>query len=182
VCIFLFPSISFRNGTLLPWYDFSVPAIFGHLSLSIPGGLPLFPNDPYPLVEFNTSTILLMTYTPIHFINEQIEVEYKSPPTLEKKPGCPDGFTWRNFTYCISEVLSEWHDYDRKGRMARNMKPANARKAKVRGSWGVGQDYYRVRTEQNQIFEIYYDRAPQNVSRRKGAWFIYRELVEDPSQ
>ena len=79
------------------------------------------------------------------------------------------------------KVLSEWHDYDRSGRMEKNMKPANARKAVKRGSWGVGQDYYRIRTEQDQIFEIYYDRAPRNVNHRKGAWFIYRELLEDPT-
>ena len=122
-----------------------------------------------------------MAYTPIRFINEQIDVRHNSPPLLEKKPGCPDGFIWREKNYRITKVLSEWHDYDRSGRMEKNMKPANARKAVKRGSWGVGQDYYRIRTEQDQIFEIYYDRAPRNVNHRKGAWFIYRELLEDPT-
>jgi hypothetical protein len=120
-----------------------------------------------------------MHYTPIRFINQQIEVGFNSPPALEKKPGCPDNFFWQDKHYVISEVISEWHDYDRRGRMARNMKPANAREAGKRGSWGVGQDYYRIKTEQNQIFEIYYDRAPQNVNQRKGAWFIYREMVKE---
>ena len=120
-----------------------------------------------------------MSFTPIRFFNQQIEVRYNSPPMLEKKPGCPDSFIWQDIHYRISEMLSEWHEYDRKGRMAKNMKPANARKAIKRGSWGVGQDYYRIRTEQNRVFEIYYDRAPKNVNHRKGAWFIYRELVED---
>ncbi len=101
-----------------------------------------------------------MSYTPIRFINEQIEARFNSPPMLEKKPGCPDGFIWRERDYRITEVLSEWHDYDRSGRIEKNMKPANTRKAVKRGSWGVGQDYYRIRTEQDQIFEIYYDRAP----------------------
>jgi hypothetical protein len=120
-----------------------------------------------------------MHYTPIRFINEQIEVHFNSPPILEKKPGCPDGFVWRENHLNILEVMSEWHDYERKGRMTRNMKPANARKASKRGSWGVGQDYYRIRTEQNRIFEIYYDRAPHNINHRKGEWFLYRELEED---
>lgn len=120
-----------------------------------------------------------MSYTPIRFINEPIEVQYNSPPMLEKKPGCPHGFTWRERPYTITEVLSEWHVYERSGRMEKNMKPASTRKAVKRGSWGVGQDYYRVRTEQDRIFEIYYDRAPRNVNHRKGAWFIYRELLEE---
>jgi hypothetical protein len=119
-----------------------------------------------------------MSYTPVRFINQQIKVRYDSPPILEKKPGCPDGFLWQDREYTISDLLSEWHDYDRKGRMTNNMKPANTRKATIKGSWGVGQDYYRIRTVQNLIFEIYYDRAPKNVNDRKGTWFLYRELTE----
>ena len=121
----------------------------------------------------------LMSFKPIRFIHEPVAVQFDSPPILEKKPGCPDSFFWRENQFNILEIVSEWHDYDRKGRMAKNMKPANARKASKRGSWGVGQDYYRVRTVENRIFEIYYDRAPQNVSHRKGEWFLYRELEEE---
>ena len=120
-----------------------------------------------------------MAYTPIRFINNKIEVRYNSPPLLEKKPGCPDGFLWQEFQHNIFEVISEWHDYDRKGRMSKNLQPANAKKTSKRGSWGVGQDYYRVKTEENRIFDIYYDRAPKSVNHRKGAWYLYRELVED---
>ena len=66
-----------------------------------------------------------MTYVPLKFINEEIEALYRIPPTLEKKPGCPDGFVWRNDKYVVDELISEWHVYQRKGRMARNMKPCN---------------------------------------------------------
>jgi hypothetical protein len=72
--------------------------------------------------------------------------------------------------------LSEWRDYQRRGRMARNMKPEHAAAAERRGSWGVGQFYFRVRTRNDKIFEIYYDRAPKDVDNRKGEWFLYREL------
>jgi len=121
-----------------------------------------------------------MELTPLHFINEPIEVGFDRPPALEKKPGCPNRFTWRGATYQIVELLSEWHDYRRKGRMARNMQPAHAEVASSRGSWGVGQDYYRVRTSTAQVFDIYYDRAPLDVDRRKGSWFLYRELNPQP--
>ena len=117
-----------------------------------------------------------MNFLPAQFINESIVACYDAPPTLEKKPGCPDWFVWRDEEYRIIELLSEWHDYKRKGRMTRNMEPAHAATAERRGSWGVGQDYYRIKTENDRIYEIYYDRAPKSVEHRKGQWFIYREL------
>ena len=115
---------------------------------------------------------------PFNFINEPIDVHFDQAPALEKKPGAPDGFAWRGQTYRILELLSEWHDYQRRGRMARNMQPQHASVASGRGSWGVGQDYYRVRTDDGRIFELYYDRAPKGSDQRKGAWFLYRELAE----
>ena len=60
--------------------------------------------------------------------------------------------------------------------MARNMQTGRAATAERRGSWGVGEFYYRVRTERERIFDIYYDRSPKDVNRRKGEWFLFREL------
>jgi hypothetical protein len=117
-----------------------------------------------------------MELIPKRFIGERVEVDYDQPPLLEKKPGCPDRFTWQETTYQVVEVISEWHMYQRRGRMSRNMQPAHARTAERRGSWGVGQDYYRVRTETGKIFDLYYDRAPKGVDQRKGAWFLDKEL------
>lgn len=120
-----------------------------------------------------------MKIIPKKFISEQVEVRFAKPPSLEKKPGPPDGFTWRGEYFSIVEVLSEWHDYQRRGRMARNMRPEHAETAAQRGSWGVGQDYFRVRTTAGRIFDLYYDRAPKNVDTRKGAWFLDREMAEE---
>jgi len=120
-----------------------------------------------------------MDIKPLRFICEPIEVHYDLPPALEKKPGPPDRFTWRNTQYQISYVLSEWFDYSRRGRMARNMTPEHSETAKRRGSWGVGRLYFRIRTDTNRIFDIYYDRAPEDVDNRKGNWFLYQELSEE---
>jgi Domain of unknown function (DUF6504) len=122
---------------------------------------------------------------PLRFINEPIEAFFERAPLLEKKPGAPAGFIWRGERYLILEVLSEWHDYERRGRMSRNMQPKHASAAERRGSWGVGQDYYRVRAQderrqEERLFDIYYDRAPKDVDRRKGAWFLDREMSEQP--
>lgn len=119
-----------------------------------------------------------MSFKSLRFISEVIEVRFTHAPTLEKKPGCPDDFIWHGDTFNIVEILIEWHDYRRRGRMIRNMQPAHTKVAEGRGSWGVGQDYYRIRTKSGRIFEIYYDRAPKDTQHRKGGWFLYRELQE----
>lgn len=119
-----------------------------------------------------------MDLKPVRFVSEPIEVHFEQPPTLEKKPGCPDAFVWRGTCYQIVEKMSEWHDYGRRGRMAINMRPDHAARATVRGSWGVGRDYFRVRVDSGQIFDLYFDRAPKDVDRRKGAWFLLREMEE----
>jgi len=115
---------------------------------------------------------------PLQFIGEEIQVGYDSQPALEKKPGPPDRFVWRGDTYLVREVLSEWHDFTRRGRMARNMRPDHALAAARRGSWGVGRDYFRVRAGDDRIFDIYYDRSPRTASERKGMWFLFREMKD----
>lgn len=117
-----------------------------------------------------------MNLKPIHFIAEQIEVAFDQPPALEKKPGPPARFTWRGHTFQVVELLSEWVDYERRGRMRRNMQPQHAAVASQRGSWGVGLFYFRVRTDDGRFFDIYYDRAPKDTDNRKGAWFVFQEL------
>jgi hypothetical protein len=112
----------------------------------------------------------------LRFIGEPVEVEFDEEPVLRKKPGCPDRFVWLGVTHEVIEELSEWHDYSRRGRFKRNMRPDHAAAAQRRGSWGVGRDYYRVRTGEGRIFEIYYDRAPRDISDRRGSWFLLKEL------
>jgi hypothetical protein len=103
----------------------------------------------------------------------------------EKAPDCPNGFVWEDKTYKVLEMLSSWTDFRRRGKMARNMQPQHAAVASSRGSLNVGRYYFRVRVlpgssmagqMEEQIFDIYYDRAMKNVDDRKGQWFVYREL------
>ncbi len=110
------------------------------------------------------------------FICERIEVLFDNPPIRQKTPFCPDGFIWRGVTYRAAEKLSEWVDFTRKGRMARNMSIAHAEVASRRGSLGVGRFYFRVRVQSGKVFDLYYDRAVVNVDDRLGNWFVYREI------
>ena len=114
---------------------------------------------------------------PIKFIGEEVEVLFDKPPVLSKKPGCPDGFIWQAKEFRVVELLSEWSDFSRRGRFARNMQPHNQRKAVRSGSFGVGRFYFQVRTMEGRVFELYYDRAPKTVDDKMGSWSLYRELA-----
>ena len=76
----------------------------------------------------------------------------------------------------VKRMLQTWFAYGRSGRMSRNMRPANLRKAERRGSWGVGRFFFRVEVEDGRIFDLYYDRAPKDASDRKGSWTLWREM------
>lgn len=117
-----------------------------------------------------------MDTKPLRFISEPIQVQFREPPVMEKKPGCPDRFIWRGETHRITKKLGEWFDYSRRGHMAHNMTPSHAANAGLRGSWGVGRFYFRVQTNAGRVFDLYYDRAPKNVDHRKGDWYLFREL------
>lgn len=110
------------------------------------------------------------------FIGEPITAEFDTLPVLEKKPGCPDRFVWGEERFIVAELLQEWHDYQRRGRMAMNMRPEHAERAAAHGSWGVGRAYFRVRTTAGRLFDIYYDRAPKGTAHRKGSWHLYQEI------
>ena len=71
----------------------------------------------------------------VRFIDASITVQYTEQPLLEKKPRCPDGFEWDGQVFAIQDMLMEWVDYTRRGRMARNMSDAHsmAQPAKVPG-------------------------------------------------
>ncbi|MEO8357512.1 MAG: DUF6504 family protein [Chloroflexota bacterium] len=118
-------------------------------------------------------------FQPIHFFDHPIQPIFDTPPVREKSPDCPGGFVWDARTYHVTELLSLWSDFARRGKMARNMRPAHAVVASNRGSLNVGRFYFRVRVDTGQVFDIYYDRAMKSLDDRKGQWFVYRELGEE---
>ncbi len=116
-----------------------------------------------------------METSPLSFYDEPIEVAFDKAPVLSKSPTCPSAFSWRGETYPIVEMLETWQNFQRRGRMERNMRPSHRIMAARRGSWGVGRFHFRVRVEGGRIFEIYYDRAPESAGDRKGHWFLLGE-------
>ncbi len=120
-----------------------------------------------------------MNTHPTRFIGASIEAVFHTPPTFSKKPSCPDAFIWEGKQYDIEELISERHDYTRKGRMGNNMRTEHRDRAAVHGSWGVGRMYFIVRVAGGKIYEIYYDRAPQDAFDRGGKWFLVGEREPD---
>lgn len=122
-----------------------------------------------------------MNTRPAKFISELIEVEYDTPQVKEKSPSCPNRFYWRGERFEILEVLEEWSDFSRRGKMSRNMRPTHLTRAARDGSRGVGRFYFRIKVQTEQVFEIYYDRSPENVDNRKGNWFLLgeRKFIQD---
>jgi hypothetical protein len=119
-----------------------------------------------------------MEFIPLHFFDHTIEPIFDKPPGLEKSPDCPNGFVWDDKTFRVTEMLSSWVDFKRRGRMARTMQPQHAATASTRGSLNVGRFYFRVKVDSGEVFDIYYDRAKKDVDDRKGQWFLYREMRE----
>jgi hypothetical protein len=113
------------------------------------------------------------------FIGEPITVEHDNPPYRQKVPTCPDRFIWAEERFAIRANTKEWQDFQRRGKMKRNMQPQHARRAAQTGSWGVGKFYFRVETTDSRVFDLYYDRSPKNADDRLGQWFLYREWVDE---
>ncbi len=120
----------------------------------------------------------------INFIAEPVMVHFSSPPAHTKKPHCPDRFVWRDEEWSIITCFSEWKDFSRRGRMAKNLQPQHARIARERGSWGVGRFYFDVlssqegsHTKKGRCFRLYYDRAPQDSTDRMGHWVLLAEIA-----
>ena len=112
----------------------------------------------------------------LQFIDEPIDVVFYKPPQFSKKPDVPDAFVWRDKQYLIDSLVSSWTDFSRRGRMARNMRPSNARKTVGRGSRGVGRFYFRVCVEDGKYFDLYYDRAPRAAGQGEGVWILLRRV------
>lgn len=113
------------------------------------------------------------------FIGEGILVEFLDAPTHMKTPGCPNVFHWRGQRFGVADVVSEWKDFSRHGRLSRNMRPAHAERAGIKGSRGSGRFYFRVRTTEERIFDLYYDRMVKDVTDHLGEWVLFREFLKE---
>jgi len=113
----------------------------------------------------------MIELVPVRFINDAIMVEFDRPPLYGKTPVAPNRFWWNGVLWQIKDVMLEWKDYERRGKASHNMRPTNLLKAMGRGSFGVGRFYFRVNTQQDRIFVLYFDRAAE----KDQAWILHAE-------
>jgi hypothetical protein len=106
------------------------------------------------------------------FVCEEIDVGFDKEFFLEKNPPCPNSVIWREGVIHITELISAWDDFSRKGKQARNMRTTHLERASKKGSWGVGRQYFKIKDEDGRILVIYFDRAPKDAADKKGRWIL----------
>lgn len=112
------------------------------------------------------------------FIGESIAVSFEGDFVVWKTPPSPAQFWGRGGAYGIQELISEWKDFSRQGKFSRNMRATHTARASTRGSRGVGRFYFRVQTEGERIFDIYFDRTGRIDRGEDGAWILLQEINE----
>ncbi len=107
---------------------------------------------------------------PVDFMGREIDVRLS-----EDEAAAPVAFRLGSREYKIAEQLTTWED--------------NAFSGRQRGrDWRQQQQrrYYRVRTEEGEVYEIYADWSPAR-RRRKGRapaarWYLHRRLSSTPAE
>lgn len=89
------------------------------------------------------------------FFSDEIDV------TRDEETRNPISFVWRGRKYEIKEVIAFWPDFSY---------PKSGAKRK-RWWQRKHRNYYRVLTEEEEVFEIYFDRGS-----KKEAWILYTKL------
>ena len=94
------------------------------------------------------------------FIGREIKV------TLSGEVKVPTSFRLDDREYVISDIVAAWPDYGFGGSPSRRKK------------WWQRhhRNYYRVRTAQGEVFEIYHDRGTNLKHPERKKWFLYRQL------
>ena len=73
------------------------------------------------------------------YIGKTITVGFNKAAVFIKKPVYPDIFSWNGETFYVAELISQWHDFKRKGKYSHNMKDAHLERANMKESLGVGR-------------------------------------------
>jgi hypothetical protein len=89
------------------------------------------------------------------FISEEIEI------TREEKTRNPVSFVWRGKEHKIKEIIAFWPDFSY---------PKSGAKRK-RWWQRKHRNYYRILTEEEEVFEIYFDRGS-----KREVWILYTKI------
>ena len=81
------------------------------------------------------------------------------------EPGLPSGFTWRDRSLDVVEVLEAWKHSSREGGHAK-------------GELYLRRHYYRLRMSDGQVWTVYFTRQSPASGSAKARWFLY--TVDQP--
>ena len=94
------------------------------------------------------------------FFGRQINVTTKGEVKV------PVSFRLDDREYVISDIVEAWHDY------GFGKSPLRRKRWWHRHH----RNYYKVKTIEGEIFEIYYDRGTKLEHAERKKWFLYRQL------
>ena len=89
------------------------------------------------------------------FISDEIEV------TRDERTRSPISFTWREKEYRIKEVIAFWPDFSHSESGSKGKRWWQRRH----------RNYYRILTDEEEVFEIYFDRGAKTE-----VWILYTRL------
>jgi len=94
------------------------------------------------------------------FFSQEIEV------TVSGEVKVPVSFRLGDREYVISDIIEAWHDH------------GFGRSPLRRKKWWQRhhRNYYRVKTTEDEVFDIYYDRGTSLKHPERRRWFLYRRL------
>ena len=97
---------------------------------------------------------------PSQFFGQEIQV------TVTGEIKIPASFRLGDRDYTISEIIESWADH------------GFGRSTSSRHRWWQRhhRNYYRVRTTESEVFEIYYDRGTNLKHPERRKWFLHRQL------
>lgn len=74
------------------------------------------------------------------------------------EPGLPEGFTWREESASIVEVVETWKQSSREGGV---------------GELYLRRHYYKLRMSDGSVWTVYFVRQAPRSGNRKARWFLY---------
>ena len=96
------------------------------------------------------------------FISESIKPvagTFDSAAMTRGEPGLPERFVWKNTEYTVAEVLKVWKET--------GPCKSGAPEQYLRKHW------YKIRTADDMIMTLYFERQPRSKNRNKARWWLY---------
>jgi hypothetical protein len=95
-----------------------------------------------------------------HFFGQEVKV------TVSGEVKVPASFRLDDREYLIAEIIDSWHDH------------GFGRSPLKRKKWWQRRhrNYYRVKTTEGEVFELYYDRGTNLEHPERKKWFLSRKL------